>query len=371
MAIWTLLFLFIAVQGFFLCFLVLINKGSKNISKALLGGFIFVFSVILLFWVGYWNDFQSRFAGFNFLYNPIPLLLGPLFFLYVESFVRRLNSKDFLHFIPFLVLAIYFLPFYVLPEADKIIILQEKNLKSVLYAIDGLWGIIEILSVLSFSFYALIFHVKRKQYDFLREDTEYPDYRIIRYTIILFTVFSIMAVISFFVLKLFDVPIYLDFFLSILICISIYLIGYLQVNNRIVVNHTRKNSLDKYSRSGLNPENAEQMIQEILKHLEENKPYINMDYKLADLAEETEIPTHHISELLNKYHDKSFAELINSYRVEEAKKMLVLKENLNLKVSAIGYDVGFNSRTSFYYWFKKITNISPAVYQKSAIKDSL
>jgi len=48
-------------------------------------------------------------------------------------------------------------------------------------------------------------------------------------------------------------------------------------------------------------------------------------------------------------------------RVEKAKSLL---PNLNLRVSEIGYEVGFRSLTHFNRLFKRITGLSPTMYRE-------
>lgn len=57
---------------------------------------------------------------------------------------------------------------------------------------------------------------------------------------------------------------------------------------------------------------------------------------------------------------QNFCDFINSYRVEEAKKILLKKNNLSIE--GIGYEVGFKAKTTFYTSFKKFTGKPPTKY---------
>jgi AraC-like DNA-binding protein len=81
------------------------------------------------------------------------------------------------------------------------------------------------------------------------------------------------------------------------------------------------------------------------------------------LAQELNIRPQLLSQFLNDNVQKSFTQFINEYRVQEAKRLL--KENTDLKIDAVGMECGFNSSSTFYSAFKKITGVTPATFQKT------
>ena len=90
--------------------------------------------------------------------------------------------------------------------------------------------------------------------------------------------------------------------------------------------------------------------------------YLRPDLSLELLAQETKIPRHHFSELLNGYLGKSYYQLIAEYRIESAINRL--KENeFALTIEALAYESGFNSKTSFNKHFKEITGSLPSEFR--------
>jgi len=71
---------------------------------------------------------------------------------------------------------------------------------------------------------------------------------------------------------------------------------------------------------------------------------------------------------IKEHFQKGFVEYVNTYRVEEAVKMLKEQENggkyANYSVEMIAEEVGFNSRTTFYITFKRIVGITPKEYME-------
>ena len=60
---------------------------------------------------------------------------------------------------------------------------------------------------------------------------------------------------------------------------------------------------------------------------------------------------------------KNFYDLINGYRVEEAKRLLLDSKNMNYTILSVGFEAGFNSKTTFNTVFKKFTGLAPTDYR--------
>ena len=95
------------------------------------------------------------------------------------------------------------------------------------------------------------------------------------------------------------------------------------------------------------------------------KLYLNPDLSLKDLASYLELPANYVSQLLNLGFQKNFSEYVNSYRVNEFKERVLLEEYKGLTLMAVAYDSGFNSKTVFNTFFKKIEGTTPNSYLRS------
>jgi AraC-like DNA-binding protein len=121
---------------------------------------------------------------------------------------------------------------------------------------------------------------------------------------------------------------------------------------------------EKYKFSKIPENHSTLIIQELKRYMEEKKPYLNAELKLADLASEIKYPLHEISQVLNQDLNQSFSDFINRYRVEEVKKRMEDKAYAKYTFIAIAQQCGFNSKTSFYRIFKNETGKTPADYLK-------
>lgn len=99
----------------------------------------------------------------------------------------------------------------------------------------------------------------------------------------------------------------------------------------------------------------------ILHYVATEKPYLNPDLTLADLAHQVAMTPREVSEFLNGSLGMHFFDFVNGYRVEHAKALLV--EDTKHSVTQILYDSGFNSKSSFNTAFKKHVGLTPSAFR--------
>jgi AraC-like DNA-binding protein len=111
----------------------------------------------------------------------------------------------------------------------------------------------------------------------------------------------------------------------------------------------------------------EEQYQSLLAYLEDQKPYLNPELGLQDLARELGVSRHDLSYLINKKCKKNFYDLINEHRIAETIRLMRDPENRNLTLISMAYDSGFNSKATFNRMFKKITNKTPSVFYRELL----
>jgi AraC-like DNA-binding protein len=97
--------------------------------------------------------------------------------------------------------------------------------------------------------------------------------------------------------------------------------------------------------------------------MENEKFYQETELTLHQLATKLEVPTYQVSQALNDGLKKNFYDLVNGYRVEEAKRLLLDSKNRNYTILSVGFEAGFNSKTTFNTVFKKFTGLTPTDYR--------
>ena len=131
----------------------------------------------------------------------------------------------------------------------------------------------------------------------------------------------------------------------------------------LVFHHRKKSNSDKkkkYANNKIPQQEADELLDKVSRLLEKEALYKNPNLTLPQLAKELNIRPHLLSQLLNDNLNKSFSHFINEFRVKEAIELL--KSDRNLKMEVIAEMCGFNSNSTFYAAFKKVTKTTPAKY---------
>jgi ligand-binding sensor domain-containing protein/AraC-like DNA-binding protein len=120
----------------------------------------------------------------------------------------------------------------------------------------------------------------------------------------------------------------------------------------------------KYKTSALSPELAESAVPRLEKLMEEEKPFLNPDLTLRDLAKMLHLHPNYLSQIINERIGVSYNDYVNRYRIEEAKKRLIDSDGGIRNVLEIALDTGFYSKSVFNSAFKKFTGMTPSQYRK-------
>lgn len=114
------------------------------------------------------------------------------------------------------------------------------------------------------------------------------------------------------------------------------------------------------------PSSEDQKLAErITSLLDLEKVYHESTYSRSDLARELGVPEATVTRVIGNFFNKSFPQLLNERRIEDAKRLL-LETDANIKT--VAQEVGFNSLPSFNRVFKELTANSPSEYRKNMIK---
>lgn len=108
----------------------------------------------------------------------------------------------------------------------------------------------------------------------------------------------------------------------------------------------------------------ERKITELIEKLmKEDKLYREVGFNRATLAERLGINEALLSRVINVSFKKSFSELMNYYKLEDAKEKLA---DTDQQITIIAFDSGFSSLATFNRVFKSATNQSPTEYRLKA-----
>jgi AraC-like DNA-binding protein len=128
---------------------------------------------------------------------------------------------------------------------------------------------------------------------------------------------------------------------------------------RIIENEIKKN---RYERSLLKGLDAEVIFDRLMDLMGAESIYKDFELSLESLAQMLSITPHQLSQFMNERLNTNFRNYVNSYRIEEAKKILINESDKN--ILTICYDVGFNSKSTFNTCFKKYTSKTPSEFRQ-------
>ena len=124
-------------------------------------------------------------------------------------------------------------------------------------------------------------------------------------------------------------------------------------------------SIGKYSKSSLNEVDKMRILDNITSEFASKHYFSNNLASLSDLAKKIGESPHHVSQVINEKLNQSFFELLASYRVDEAKRVLADKTKNNLTVEEVSEIVGYNSKAAFNNAFKRLTDKTPSEYRRN------
>ncbi|MEO0585441.1 MAG: helix-turn-helix domain-containing protein, partial [Bacteroidota bacterium] len=124
----------------------------------------------------------------------------------------------------------------------------------------------------------------------------------------------------------------------------------------------------KYKKSLLSKDVIPDLRKKLLYWMEDHQPFLDPHLTLKALAEQIQLPPNQLSQLLNESFEQNFSDFVNAYRLEVFKEKMGNPQNRHLTLLALAYESGFNSKTVFNTYFKKITGLTPRAYQKEMSK---
>ncbi len=94
----------------------------------------------------------------------------------------------------------------------------------------------------------------------------------------------------------------------------------------------------------------------------EDKLYQQSNLDRQTIANELDLSTHQLSELINTKLGLGFSQYLRQQRINAAKALLLSQSKAS--VLSIGLEVGFSSQSNFYEAFKELVDTTPAKFRK-------
>jgi AraC-like DNA-binding protein len=367
---WTSIFLVVALHGIVLGTLFFYRKKGRNISNRLLGFFLLLFSLNLISNVLYWTRFNLDFPHLMGIASTFHFLYGPVLFFYVVSILKPGRSWkiwDAAHLVPFLIFLIWMLPFYLQQASQNIALVMEylnqstaTGLSTRAITVASIKMLVITGNTIAISF---MLRDSRKRGGTKPNNLSEETFGWIRIVSWAFWGYVISFVTYYVLVETINFQVEYDYMISFAMSLFIFGIGYLGLFKPSYLEEAH-NGRYKYESSSLDADQAKAYLEKLLAFMVEEKPYLNGDLKMVELADQLSIPSHHLSQIINERLEKNFFEFVNSYRVDEAKKILADPAKKDFKILRVAFESGFNNKTTFNSAFKDEVGTTPSRFRK-------
>ena len=379
-----------AAQGVFLALALLNTKGGDVRAHRILAFLTLIFAMDLgeefLYQIGFFESVPHLLH----VLAPIDLLYGPLIYLYVSQLTTPANKGmekgAYWHFIPAPIGIVVLLPFFLMDGSEKLALteslrsgsaMESDTLHALLiqigFALFMLGTIFQLGLYLLFSIRRLITHSKSIKDEF--SSTEKINLAWLRNLLLGLSCIYLFYLGDQFFPDLMGMNILGDL-ITVIAVILIYTMGYLGLRQPAIFTRAfvsqqteKQNGVDeaeeKYRKSGLDSETSLVFLNELTGHMEANKPYLDGDLVLPQLAQQLGISANYLSQIINEQLKVNFHDFVNGYRVEEARRMIREAGKEKLNILTIAFASGFNSKSAFYTAFRKATAMTPIQYRKT------
>nr|MBD3621270.1 helix-turn-helix transcriptional regulator [Sunxiuqinia sp.] len=369
------IFLIAAFNALFFAVLILQKK------KALHDKILIYWLIYLGLYTGIYALFSNKlFTDFHLLsasFISLLLLHGPFLFLYISALIDqkfRFNRKKLVHFIPFILFNLYIVIASFLPEISERIRLAHVERE---HGAPLLFNLFLILIVLSGPFYFIlsIRLFKKLDINIFNNFSSYENVNLDWLRKLVYTFGAVWTVLMFFatvhhVFGLFS-WVFCTHGLTLSLSVFIILIGYFGLKQKEIFIQYPDSSIEyvtepkpKYSGVVMKETDAKKYVSKIRSFMSNEKPYLDANLSLPGLAEKLNIPSHHLSRVINEQFNVNFFDFVNQYRVDEVKSRMDNPEFENLTILGIAFDCGFNTKSAFNRVFKKLTGFTPSEYKK-------
>ncbi|APY11838.1 adenylate cyclase [Seonamhaeicola sp. S2-3] len=115
----------------------------------------------------------------------------------------------------------------------------------------------------------------------------------------------------------------------------------------------------------LNANQISNLRQNLISYFEQEAPFLDPQLNLSTVAKVLDLNTNKISYLINEAFNVNFNDFVNAYRLKHFKKIALNPKNSHLTILGLAYDSGFNSKSVFNTYFKKIENTTPRAWMKA------
>lgn len=369
--LFTILSSIVLFQFVLLSFFLFTVRKGKRLSNLLLASFLLLMAINIADGLLTYYRFYQQFPTLALIEDSFILLYGPLIFLYTLSIIYKNfkpNAKTLFHCIPFLILLIISFIGYHFQSAGQQRMIQKAIVEHQLPLVLYLMIVAIHAHILIYLFLAWrevrIYRAKIKEIlsSIHRINLDWLSFMIysLGFLLVLSLVNGLIPLTSFkayFDAGLVVVFVFLFFFVNAIVIKGLR-------HPEIFSGIEELGAIQKYKGSTLTAAERDDLQSRLTTLMINEKVFLNPEITLEDLSQKLSVSSKKLSQLLNETFKQNYFDFINSYRIEEAKRLITEAMDPKITVLEIMYQAGFNSKSSFNTLFKKKTGFTPSEYKK-------
>lgn len=372
-----LVLLMTAIQCGFFALLLLATNAGRSPSNYFLAAFLLAHAFIPLHELILWGavfkvKVREYYPGALFIGGFAYYVDAVLLYFYTKSLIFRdfvLKRRDFLHLLPLMLFAVFmYLSFYSKPLAERIFLIEEEIF---VYG-AGYISVDFVCKSLRVAYCVLCLLLIFKYKDILKathSNIEKVNITWLKLLVIGFVAVTVMewalsvsklvGVINTHNLDVFE-RIGLTGYYSVFFLVNTLIFSSMRYFSNFQPVRQRELPKKPANEQLLNPEFAK-AIDARMRH---EKSFLEPDLTLDMLADNMGLPSKELSMVINRHFGNNFYEFINHYRIEEAQRMLASPDYKHKTITEIYLDAGFNSKSVFNTFFKKLVGMTPSQYRQ-------
>jgi len=137
--------------------------------------------------------------------------------------------------------------------------------------------------------------------------------------------------------------------------------------NSVVHTHKLLTTKPEVAKDKIDEKLTDSAIQKVQLGMEVQKLFLKQNLNIDEFSKRINLPVKEVSAVINKHYGTNFFEFMNSYRVEEAKRLLGDSQHADMTVMDVLLHAGFNSKSAFHRFFNRLVGMSPTEYRKQSM----
>ncbi|GAA3601033.1 helix-turn-helix domain-containing protein [Flavivirga amylovorans] len=285
-------------------------------------------------------------------------------YLYIKAETNNnfhFKLKHILHYLPFILLSIYFLStfhFHTIEEKSQLLISKEifkpffRKINLIFIGVQVfIYNILAIISIEKFS------KNNDSKNSFILSKIRWNKFIIYGYFIACTS--NAIAKLLLVYTSISNITAYLY------VSAILFLLYFLVILGKALFSSHFGGSIKKDKSLAISKNESEILNSKLKALMKEEKTFLQFGLTISELASQMNVKERLLSQFINSHYNMTFQDFINLYRINEAKKLIEQYIDSRKTILEIIYESGFNSKSAFNAAFKKHTQTTPTEYKKS------